>query len=143
MLKSLGYNTACFGKWHLGWDWATTDGSKVNSQVRIGDPQREIRYEFARKVIFSEPVREGPVTRGFDYYFGVDLPNFPPYTFIENDRLLAQPTEQKPEAMFGWPGAMTPGWRLEGVLTRDRPSRRPIREGAVGQGPTLLPVLSR
>ncbi|MGH9632288.1 MAG: sulfatase-like hydrolase/transferase, partial [Bryobacteraceae bacterium] len=65
MLKSLGYNTACFGKWHLGWAWATTDGSKVNSQVRIGDPQREIRYEFAKKVVFSEPVREGPITRGF------------------------------------------------------------------------------
>ena len=93
MLKSLGYHTACFGKWHLGWDWKTTDGSKVNSQVRIGDPQREIRYEFAKKVIFSEPVREGPLTRGFDYYFGVDLPNFPPYTFIENDR-LAGPTNR-------------------------------------------------
>src|SRR5918996_997470 len=116
MLKSQGYKTACFGKWHLGWDWATTDGSKVNAQVRIGDPQREVRNEFAKKVKFNEPVREGPVTRGFDYYFGVDLPNFPPYTFIENDRLLAQPTEQKPEKMFGWPGAMAPGWKLENVL---------------------------
>lgn len=116
MLKPLGYKTACFGKWHLGWDWATRDGSKVNTQVRIGDPQREIRYEFAKKVLFDQPVREGPTTRGFDYYFGVDLPNFPPYTFIENDRLLAAPTEQKPEKMFGWPGAMSPGWRLENVL---------------------------
>ena len=116
MLKSMGYKTACFGKWRLGWDWATTDGGKVNSQVRIGDPQREIRYEFAKKVQFDKPVGEGPVTRGFDYYFGVDLPNFPPYTFIENDRLLAQPTEQKPDGMFGWPGAMAPGWRLESVL---------------------------
>lgn len=116
MLKSQGYKTACFGKWHLGWDWATTDGSKVNSQVRIGDPQREIRYEFAKKVKFDQPAREGPTTRGFDYYFGVDLPNFPPYSFIENERLLTQPTEQKPNEMFGWPGAMTPGWKLEGVL---------------------------
>lgn len=116
MLQSIGYKTACFGKWHLGWDWATRDGSKVNSQVRIGDPQREIRYEFAKKVLFDQPVREGPTTRGFDYYFGVDLPNFPPYTFIENDRLLSAPTEQKPEKMFGWPGAMSPGWRLENVL---------------------------
>ncbi len=116
MLKAHGYHTAAFGKWHLGWDWETTDGSKVNSQVRIGDPQREIRNEFAKKVRLDRPVREGPTTRGFDYYFGVDLPNFPPYTFIENERLLAAPTEQKPDSMFGWPGAMTPGWKLEGVM---------------------------
>lgn len=116
MLKQAGYKTACFGKWHMGWDWATTDGSKVNSRVRMGDPQREIRNEHARKILFDQPIREGPTTRGFDYYFGVDLPNFPPYTFIENDRILAQPTEQKPEAMFGWPGAMKPGWKLEEVF---------------------------
>lgn len=116
MLKQSGYHTACFGKWHLGWDWATTDGSKINSQVRIGDQQREIRNEFAKKVIFTKPVAEGPITRGFDYYFGVDLPNFPPYSFIENDTLQTLPTGTKPEAMFGWPGPMTPGWRLENVL---------------------------
>jgi arylsulfatase A-like enzyme len=30
--------------------------------------------------------------------------------------LLAQPTVEKPKEMFGWPGAMAPGWKLEGVL---------------------------
>lgn len=116
MLQRHGYKTAAIGKWHLGWDWATSDGSKVNSTVRIGDPQRSVRMEFAKKVLLDRPIGEGPVTRGFDSYFGVDLPNFPPYTFIENDRLTAPATEQKPEAMFGWPGLMKPGWRLEGVL---------------------------
>ncbi|MBM3759656.1 MAG: arylsulfatase [Acidobacteria bacterium] len=116
MLQSMGYATAAFGKWHLGWDWATTDGSKVNDQVRIGDPQREIRNAFAPKVQFDKPIKSGPTSRGFDHYFGVDLPNFPPYTFIENNRLTIQPTEQKPDSMFGWPGAMKPGWRLEQVL---------------------------
>jgi arylsulfatase A-like enzyme len=116
MLKAHGYKTACIGKWHLGWEWQTTDGSKVNSQVRIGDPQREIRNEFAKKVLLDKPIGGGPTTRGFDYYFGVDLPNFPPYTFIENDRLTAPATVMKPDSMFGWPGLMKPGWRLEGVL---------------------------
>ncbi|MEO7651293.1 MAG: arylsulfatase, partial [Bryobacteraceae bacterium] len=139
MLKGMGYKTGCFGKWHLGWDWATTDGSKVNSQVRIGDPQREIRNEFAKKIVFTKPVAEGPITRGFDYYFGVDLPNLPPYTFIENDRLLVQPTEQKPDKMFGWPGMMAPGWRLESVLPEiTRRAVRWVKERAAAGEPYFV-----
>ena len=30
------------------------------------------------------------ITRGFDYYFGVNVPNHPPYCFIENDRTVGQ-----------------------------------------------------
>ena len=44
------------------------------------------------------------------------MPNFPPYTWFEQDRLLTQPTEEKPEGMFGHPGAMAPGWELEAVM---------------------------
>jgi arylsulfatase A len=116
MLKGYGYKTAAIGKWHLGWEWQTSDGSQVNSHVRIGDPQREIRNEFAKKVLLDKPIAGGPTTRGFDYYFGVDLPNLPPYSFIENDHLTAPPTVAKPDSMFGWPGLMVPGWRLENVL---------------------------
>jgi len=139
MLRSAGYRTAAIGKWHLGWDWATSDGSKVNSLVRIGDPQREIRNEFAKKVLFDKPIAEGPTTRLFDPYFGFDLPNIPPYTFIENDRLLAQPTQQKPDSMFGWPGAMTPGWQLEEILpTLTRRAVDYVRESARRPSPFFL-----
>jgi len=139
MLKRAGYKTAAFGKWHLGWDWPTTDGSKVNAQVRIGDPQREIRHAFAHKIQFDQPIGEGPISRGFDYFFGVDLPNFPPYTFIENDRLQAAPSEQKPDKMFGWPGPMAPGWRLEGVLPEiTRRAVRYVKENAAKDDPFFV-----
>ena len=63
-LKQQGYSTACIGKWHLGWDWATTDSGEID---------------------FTADIQNGPTTRGFDYYFGDDVPNFPPYCFIENN----------------------------------------------------------
>jgi arylsulfatase A len=139
MLKQRGYHTACFGKWHLGFDWPTSDGSRLNDTVKIGEQQRPIRDAFAKKIQFDKPVREGPITRGFDYYFGVDLPNFPPYAFIENDRLLTQPTAMKPDGMFGWPGPMTPGWRLESVLPEiTRRTVRHIEERAKQNSPYFV-----
>ena len=32
--------------------------------------------------IFSKPIAGGPSTRGFDLYFGTDIPNWPPFCFI-------------------------------------------------------------
>ena len=51
MLKKNGYVTAGIGKWHLGWDWYNIENGKEN-------------------VDFSKPVKNGPVTRGFDYFYG-------------------------------------------------------------------------
>jgi len=104
MLQQQGYHTACIGKWHLGWDWPTKDGKPVAEKGTGED------------VDFTKPIANGPTTRGFDYYFGTAVPNFPPYSFIENDRTVGIPTAMKPEAMFGWPGPMLEGWHLEAIL---------------------------
>ncbi len=116
MLKQQGYTTACIGKWHLGWDWPATDGSKMSDVLAPGKWDNKKREPFGEKVDFTQPIGGGPTSRGFDYYFGDDVPNFPPYCFIENDRVLQQPTEVKPAGMFGAPGPMAPGWDLTAVM---------------------------
>ncbi len=104
LLKKHGYRTACIGKWHLGWDWPTTDGKRPVSNSR------------GENVDFTRPIGGGPTTRGFDYYFGTAVPNFPPYCFIKNNRTVGLPTETKPKTMFGHPGPMLPGWKLVDIL---------------------------
>ncbi len=115
-LKQYGYSTACIGKWHLGWDWHTTDGSRLNDYIPVGVWDDKIRTKHGKKVDFSLPVENGPITRGFDYYFGDDVPNFPPYCFIENDRTKGIPGTEKPKNMFGSPGPMLEGWQLDQVM---------------------------
>ncbi|WP_215225603.1 sulfatase family protein [Echinicola shivajiensis] len=103
MLKQEGYKTAAIGKWHLGWDWPTLDTI----------PAIETKGE---NVDYSQSILGGPKSSGFDYYYGDDVPNFPPYTFIENEKVTAFPDEEKPKGMFGIAGAMAPGWTLDAVM---------------------------
>ena len=63
VFKNSGYDTAAFGKWHLGF------GQGTNT--------------------WQEPLRPGPQDLGFDYYFGMPVVNSaPPYVFVENDRVV-------------------------------------------------------
>ena len=63
VFKNSGYDTAAFGKWHLGF------GEGTNK--------------------WQEPLRPGPQDLGFDYYFGMPVVNSaPPYVYVENDRVV-------------------------------------------------------
>jgi len=107
LLKQYGYGTACVGKWHLG-------------------------MKISKKHLTS-PIRDGPTTRGFDYYFGISASlDMPPFAFIENDRFTEAPT-----AVKKWirQGAAAPGFEAADVLpTLTRKAVEYIgRQAATGQ----------
>ena len=125
MLRDNGYRTACIGKWHLGCDY-TGEGIARNKELDI-----------------TAPVGSGPTTRGFDYYFGTDVPNFPPFTFIENDRYVVPPTDayQTIEGIrVHFAGApMAPGWRFDEILpTLTERSVEYIHQQAKADAPFFL-----
>lgn len=68
VFKKSGYDTAVFGKWHLGFKEGRND--------------------------WQEPLRPGPQDLGFDYYFGMPVVNSaPPYVYVENDKIVGADPE--------------------------------------------------
>ncbi len=64
LCKSAGYQTAAFGKWHLGL------GSEITKE-------------------WSKPLTPGPLTIGFDHFYGLAAnPWNGPHAFIENENVL-------------------------------------------------------
>ena len=95
MLRQQGYATAAVGKWHVGLTFQTADGTPVHHVKIPGDdtgPTKELAR--IRLVDFTRPITDGPVHRGFDYFFGTACCPTTDwlYAYIENDRVPTPPT---------------------------------------------------
>ena len=84
MLQGQGYETAMFGKWHVGLTFLDKESQPIN---RNG-------LDAVRRVDFSKNIPDAPVHRGFDHFFGTACCPATDwlYAYIDGDRVPNPPT---------------------------------------------------
>ena len=122
LAKQHGYRTACIGKWHLGREWGIRPEQRALLHIDQRSPGVVTdAHRAAWNDVFSRAIAGGPTTRGFDGYFGTDVPNWPPYCFIEDDRTVGIPSQFLPATLINETQASVQGpaladWKLEAIL---------------------------
>ena len=129
MLRQKGYETALFGKWHIGMSFLDEDGKVIDVKERPKgiDPDKKINLalEAVKRVDYTRPVPDAPIHRGFDHFFGtVCCPTTDwLYAYMEGDRIPVPPTKLVDKTKLPtheWsfdcrPGLVAPNFDLEEV----------------------------
>lgn len=99
MLRAQGYETAMFGKWHIGMSFLDKHGEVIDAREPPRGTDRETRarlgVEAVRRIDYSRAVPDAPIHRGFDHFFGtVCCPTSDwLYAFMHGDLIPVPPTQ--------------------------------------------------
>jgi len=98
MMRDAGYETAMYGKWHIGMTFYDKEGRPVH-ELEEGLEERFGRQGLGNRLVehvdFSRRIDGGPLDRGFDRFFGTACCPTTDwlYSYIEGDRIFNPPTK--------------------------------------------------
>ena len=84
---------------------------QVAPRLDLADPRRKAPAsgpDRLSNVDFTRPIADGPTARGFDSYFGTDLPNYPPYCSSRTTGRSASPGALTATEVYNRPGPRCP-----------------------------------
>ena len=131
ILRSRGYATGFFGKWHLGLGWTRANGfmpTAADAERMFPGSWQDADPRTGLNVDFKKPILDGPLDHGFDtaFFTAACSSMDGPFAFIDGNRVMAIPDRQvsdfydmtKGEEGSPRKGWIAPGFKLEEVDLR-------------------------